>query len=129
MRLKRRALLRAMFDRNREDVGTLVRGSVRMLYRFAGDSELDPGSPVQVAFAAPRGTSGVSRTAIRRRLRESFRLVCSDLTDALRKTSRHLTVVLIGRSASRDVQREVNYLVGEMTRMVLSHERPPQPTH
>ena len=123
MRLKRRGLIRAMFDRSGDDVRVLSRGSVRVLYRFIGESEVGRNVPLQVAFAGPRGESGVSRTAIRRRLRESFRLYASDLSDALRTSSQHLTLVLIGRTASKSTREDVSVLMGELIEKVLGRAR------
>jgi hypothetical protein len=66
-RLKRRRLIRSLFDRGREDVQTVAVGCVRLLSRVVGREALGHDVPLQVGFApGPRAESGVERNRIRR---------------------------------------------------------------
>jgi len=50
-RLKRRRLIRSLFDRTRDDVQTVVEGCVRLLYRVVDRGVLGHDVPLQVGFA------------------------------------------------------------------------------
>ena len=81
-RLKRRRLLRSLFDRNRDDVQTVAVGCVRLLYRVVPRDALGHDVPLQVGFApGPRAESGVERNRIRRLLREVYRVHQYTLVD------------------------------------------------
>ena len=81
-RLKRRRLIRSLFDRSRDDVGTVAVGCVRLLFRIVDRKELGYDVPVQVGFAPGRqADSGVERTRVRRLLREVYRVHQHTLTD------------------------------------------------
>lgn len=72
-RLKRRRLIRALFDRSRTDTETVAVGSVRLVFRVAPVEEVGADVPVQVGFAPGRCPSAVARNRVRRLLREGYR--------------------------------------------------------
>ena len=72
-RLKRRRLIRALFDRNRTDTGTVAKGCVRLVFRVARREEVRADVPVQIGFAPGRCPTAVARNRVRRLLRESYR--------------------------------------------------------
>ena len=81
-RLKRRRLIRSLFDRSRDDVQTVTKGCVRLLYRVVERDALGHDVPLQVGFApGPRAESGVQRNRIRRLLREVYRVHQYTLVD------------------------------------------------
>jgi ribonuclease P protein component len=81
-RLKRRRLIRSLFDRDRDDVQTVATGCVRLLYRVVERDALGHDVPLQVGFApGPRAESGVERNRIRRLLREVYRVHQYTLVD------------------------------------------------
>lgn len=72
-RLKRRRLIRALFDRNRTDTGTVAAGCVRLVFRVATPEEVGADVPVQAGFAPGTCPTAVARNRVRRLLRESYR--------------------------------------------------------
>ena len=72
-RLKRRRLIRALFDRGRTDTGTVAAGCVRLVFRVATPQEVGADVPVQVGFAPGPCPTAVARNRVRRLLRESYR--------------------------------------------------------
>ena len=87
-RLKRRALIRSLFDRSRDDVGTLAVGSIRLLYRVTSRAELAADVPLQVAFAPGRAVRrAVDRNRVKRILREVYRVHQHALVDLLSRSS------------------------------------------
>ena len=81
-RLKRRRLIRSLFDRSRNDVQTVAVGCVRLLARVVERDALGHDVPLQVGFApGPRAESGVERNRIRRLLREVYRVHQYTLVD------------------------------------------------
>ena len=73
-RLKRRRLIRPLFDRSRKDVHSVTAGSIRILYRVAQREEAGENVPLQIGFTSGRGVRrAVTRNAIKRRLRETYR--------------------------------------------------------
>ena len=72
-RLKRRRLIRALFDRSRADTDTVAAGCVRLVFRVAAVEEVGVDVPVQVGFAPGRCPTAVARNRVRRLLRESYR--------------------------------------------------------
>ena len=73
-RLKRRRLIRPLFDRDRDDVGTVAVGCVRLLYRTVARAETGYDTPVQVGFAPGRFRGAIARNRVRRLLREGYRV-------------------------------------------------------
>ena len=72
-RLKRRRLIRPLFDRARPDVGRVRVGTVQIRYRVAPRAEVGRETPVQAGFSPGRRRTNARRGALRRRLRETFR--------------------------------------------------------
>jgi len=72
-RLKRRRLIRPLFQRNAPDVGRVRMGAVRVLYRIVSRAETGLDTPVQVGFAPGRTRTAVERNQLRRAMRETFR--------------------------------------------------------
>ena len=101
-RLKRDRLIRPLFDRRRQDVGSIPEGCVRIVYRVVPREELDADVPVQVGFASGRGPgssrrlSAVRRNRIKRVLREAYRTHQHDLL-ALFPGNRALTMMILYR--------------------------------
>ena len=99
-RLKRRRLLRSLFDRDRDDVQTVAVGCVRLLYRVVEREALGHDVPLQVGFApGPRAESGVERNRIRRLLREVYRVHQYTLVDPFVCRPEALVVMLLFRGA------------------------------
>ena len=73
-RLKRRRLIRPLFDRSISDVGIVNVGVVQIRYRVVSRSDVGADVPVQVGFAPGRRTrTKVGRNRVRRVMREVFR--------------------------------------------------------
>jgi ribonuclease P protein component len=99
-RLKRRRLIRSLFDRNRDDVQTVAVGGVRVIYRVVGRDALGHDVPLQVGFApGPRAESGVERNRIRRLLREVYRVHQYTLVDPFVCRPEALILMLLFRGA------------------------------
>lgn len=99
-RLKRRRLIRSLFDRRREDVGTVAVGCIRLLFRRVDREALGYDVPVQVGFAPGRRVeSGVERNRVRRLLRETYRVHQHTLTDRLEGHPDALVVMILFRGA------------------------------
>lgn len=97
-RLKRRRLIRSLFDRSRDDVGTVAVGCVRLLFRVVDREALGHDVPVQVGFApGRRANSGVERTRVRRLLREVYRVHQHTLTDPFEGRPDALIVMILFR--------------------------------
>ncbi|WP_263784320.1 ribonuclease P protein component [Salinibacter grassmerensis] len=99
-RLKRRRLIRSLFDRNRDDVQTVAVGCVRLLYRVVDREALGHDVPLQVGFApGSRAESGVERNRIRRLLREVYRVHQYTLVDPFVCCPEALIVMILFRGA------------------------------
>ena len=97
-RLKRRRLIRSLFDRSRDDVDTVAVGGVRLLFRVVDREALGHDVPVQVGFAPGRRVeSGVERTRVRRLLREVYRVHQHTLTDRFEARPDALIVMILFR--------------------------------
>ena len=110
-RLKRRRLLRPLFDRARPDVGRIRVGTVALLYRAVGRQETGEDTPLQVCFAPGRAARGAGRVRLRRVMREAFRLNQHALADAFEARPDCLTLVILFRgnvaTADRDLRRDL----------------------
>ncbi len=95
-RLKRRRLLRPLFDRRRQDVGTVAAGCVRLLFRTVARAETG-GAPVQVGFAPGRARNAVRRNRVRRLLREVYRVHQHALLDLFLQRGDTLTLMILFR--------------------------------
>jgi ribonuclease P protein component len=81
-RLKRRRLIRSLFDRSCDDVETVAVGCIRLLYRVVDREAIGHDVPLQVGFAPGRRVeSGVERNRVRRLLREVYRVHQHTLVD------------------------------------------------
>ncbi len=96
-RLKRRRLIRPLFDRNREDVGTVAVGCVRLLYRTVPRAQTGYDVPVQVGFAPGRVRTAVLRNRIRRLFRAVYRVHQHTLVDLFLHRPETLTVMVLFR--------------------------------
>lgn len=73
MRLKRRRLIKSLFDRSNPEVESVVTTNVRILYRFVPSSATGTDAPIQVGFAPGRCKNAVQRNRLRRCMREVWR--------------------------------------------------------
>ena len=97
-RLKRRRLIRSLFDRSREDVETVAVGCVRLLFRIVDREETGLDVPIQVGFAPGRRVdSGVERNRVRRLLREVYRVHQHTLVDLFVRRHHPLIVMILFR--------------------------------
>ncbi len=99
-RLKRRRLIRSLFDRSRDDVETVAVGCVRLLYRVVDREAIGHDVPLQVGFAPGRRVeSGVERNRVRRLLREVYRVHQHALMDLFVSRPDALIVMMLFRGA------------------------------
>jgi len=99
-RLKRRRLIRSLFDRSRDDVRTVAVGCVRLLCRVVDRTEIGHDVPIQVGFAPGRRVeSGVERNRVRRLLREVYRVHQHTLVDLFVSRPDALIVMILFRGA------------------------------
>ena len=97
-RLKRRRLIRSLFDRSRGDVGTVAVGCVRLLFRVVDREETGHDTPIQIGFAPGRRVeSGVERNRVRRLLREVYRVHQHTLVDLFVRRPHTLLVMILFR--------------------------------
>ena len=96
-RLKRQRLIRPLFDRTRSDVGTISRGSIRILYRIVPREAAGANVPIQVGFAPGRIDKATRRNRIKRILREVYRVRQRDLVDLFSHTDAALTLMILYR--------------------------------
>jgi len=96
-RLKRRRLIRPLFNRSRDDVGTVAIGCIRLLYRVVPRTETGYEVPVQVGFAPGRIRTAVRRNRIRRLLREGYRVRQHMLADLFVQHPGTLTLMVLFR--------------------------------
>ena len=109
-RLKRRRLIRPLFDRT-SDAQRARAGTVTVLYRRVPREATGHDVGVQVGFAPGRRRTNVARTAVRRFLREAFRLGQGPLLDAQAGRPDCLTLVVLYRGpddgASAAIRRDL----------------------
>ncbi|PSQ72785.1 MAG: ribonuclease P [Bacteroidetes bacterium QH_6_64_77] len=104
-RLKRRRLIRSLFDRGRDDVQTVAVGCVRVLCRVVEREALGQDVPLQVGFApGSRAESGVERNRIRRLLREVYRVHQYTLVDLFVCRPDALIVMMLFRGAPEQAE-------------------------
>lgn len=80
-RLKRRRLIRPLFDRARPDVGRVRVGTVAILYRVVDREAVGLPTPLQAGFSPGRRSPNARRGALRRLLRETFRHHSAELAE------------------------------------------------
>lgn len=98
--LKRQRLIRSLFDRHRDDAGTLTRGCIRIVYRLVPREELRTSAPIQVGFAPGRIPLAVRRNRIKRQLREVYRVHQDDLVGLFSGRDVGLILMIIYRGAA-----------------------------
>ncbi|PSQ70537.1 MAG: ribonuclease P [Bacteroidetes bacterium QH_1_64_81] len=104
-RLKRRRLIRSLFDRGRDDIQTVAVGCVRVLCRVVEREALGQDVPLQVGFApGSRAESGVERNRIRRLLREVYRVHQYTLVDLFVCRPDALIVMMLFRGAPEQAE-------------------------
>jgi ribonuclease P protein component len=95
-RLKRQRLIRPLFDRDRDDVGAVARGAIRIVYRILARTEAGVSVPLQVGFApGRRARTHVERNRIKRLLREVYRHHRHALDDLLSAHPEQVLVMMI----------------------------------
>lgn len=121
--LKRRRLIRALFDRSRDDVGSVAVGTVRLLYRVVPRDEVGRDVPVQVGFApGRRARKATARNRIKRLLREVYRLHQQPLVDLFAHQAGTLTLMILFRGdpaaatprIPKDLPRALHRLVDQL---------------
>ncbi|MGB3543502.1 ribonuclease P protein component [Rubrivirga sp.] len=110
-RLKRRRLIRPLFDRGRDDVGRVRQGTVMVLYRTVPREATGLEVGVQVGFAPGRRTTNAVRTRVRRLMRETFRSHQADVLEAFDAREDCLTMMVLYRgrddAASQAIRRDL----------------------
>lgn len=96
-RLKRRRLIRPLFDRGRADVQRVRAGTVVLLYRTVPREATGHDVGVQVGFAPGRRRTNAARTQVRRHLRETFRLHQGPVLDRFGTRGDCLTMMVLFR--------------------------------
>ena len=121
-RLKRRRLIRPLFQRGAPDVGRLRVGVVRLLYRTVPREATGLDTPLQVGFAPGRTRTKVVRNRIRRAMRETFRHHQTRLLRQLDGRDDALTVFVLfqGRetTAVADLRRDLPRALDRLARQL-----------
>ena len=120
-RLKRRRLIRPLFERGRGDVGAVREGAVVVLYRTVPRSATGHDVGVQVGFApGRRARTNAGRTRLRRLMREAFRQHQGPLLDRADGRPDALTVMVLFRgreaTASEDLRRDLPRALDRLAR-------------
>lgn len=118
-RLKRQRLIRPLFDRSRNDVDSISRGLLRVVYRVVRRADLREDVPIQVGFAPGRLPTAVQRNRIKRVLREVYRVNQKDLVDLFSDRDRALTMMIVyrGHGSANDeprIREDLPVLLGEL---------------
>ena len=101
-RLKRRRLIRPLFERDRTDVQRVRAGTVVLLTRTVPRADTGHDVGLQVGFAPGRRRTNALRTQVRRHLRETFRLHQQALLDRFGDRPDALTVMVLFRGRDAD---------------------------
>ena len=106
--LKRRRLIRPLFDRGREDIFTAVIGNIRILGRAVPAPKISADVPFQAGFAAGgRTRNAVERNRIRRLLRETFRRHQKDLRLHVERRADCLTLMILYRGDPAEAAQHI----------------------
>jgi len=127
-RLKRQRLIRALFDRTRDDVQVARAGALVVRYRIVPAAEADTPSPLQVGFATGRHLrTKPARNRIKRVMREVVRAHQHDLVDLFADRPGTLTLMVLyrgGRPGAEDaVLRDLPRLLDQVAHEVSSESR------
>ena len=120
-RLKRRRLIRPLFERGRDDVGRIREGVVVILYRAVPRAETGHDVGLQVGFApGRRARTNAGRTRIRRLMREAFRQSQGPVLDHVADRPDALTLMVLFRgreeTASEDLRRDLPRALARLAR-------------
>lgn len=97
-RLKRRRLIRPLFNRKKGDVEFVNEGVVQIRYRVIPRNDVGANVPVQVGFAPGRRMhTKVGRNRVRRVMREVYRHHQHGLVDLLNQQGDCLTMMVLFR--------------------------------
>ena len=99
-RLKRRRLIRPLFDRRQAQ--RVSAGSVAVLYRAVPRAETGLDVGLQVGFAPGRRSTNAVRTRVRRQLRETFRRHQAGLLAIMADRPDCLTLMVLYRGREDD---------------------------
>lgn len=103
-RLKRRRLIRPLFDRQRRDVGSIAVGCIRLLFRIVPRREAGSEAPLQVGFVPGRAMrKAVERNRVKRILREVYRVRQHNLVDLFLQRGDTLTMMILFRGKMEEV--------------------------
>lgn len=119
--LKRKSLIRPLFDRRRDDVSTRTNGCVRIVYRVVPGKALPTPVPIQVGFAPGRIAHATRRNRIKRLLREVYRVHQDDLVGLFSDRDDALTMMIIyrgegGAAAGERIRSDLPPLLEELHR-------------
>ena len=120
-RLKRRRLIRPLFERGRDDVGRIREGVVVILYRAVPRAETGHDVGLQVGFApGRRARTNAGRTRIRRLMREAFRQSQGPVLDHVADRPDALTLMVLFRgreeTAFEDLRRDLPRALARLAR-------------
>jgi ribonuclease P protein component len=113
LRLKRRRLIRPLFERERADAGRASAGVVQLRWRVVPRAEIGADAPLQVGFApGRRGRTAVGRNRLRRLMRETWRAQHAPLLARFAaRPDEALTVFVVFRgrdaTAADDLRRDL----------------------
>jgi ribonuclease P protein component len=110
-RLKRRRLIRPLFDRSISDVGIVNVGVVQVRYRVVSRNDVGADVPIQIGFAPGRRMhTKVGRNRVRRVMREVFRHHQHGLVKLFSQRRDCLTMMVLHRgkedTAASDLHRD-----------------------
>lgn len=110
--LKRKRLIRPLFDRARGDVGRVTEGVVQIRYRSVPRDETGHDVPVQIGFApGRRARTKVGRNRLRRLMREVYRVHQHELVRLFDERGDTLTAFVLFRgreaTAAEDLRRDL----------------------
>jgi ribonuclease P protein component len=129
-RLKRRRLIRPLFERGHSDVGRVSAGVVQVRYRIVPREETGTGAPIQFGFApGRRARTNVGRTRLRRLMRETYRLHQHGLRDLFGGRPDSLTAMVLFRgqeaTAAEDLRRDLPLALRRLEDRLRAEAPPP----
>ena len=133
LRLKRRRLIRPLFEREGSGVGRVSAGVVQLRWRVVPRDEAGADIPVQVGFApGRRARTHVGRNRLRRLMREVWRRHHTPLLARMAaRRAETLTVFVVFRgreeTAAADLPRDLPAAVARLDRRIAEGPRPEGP--